>query len=359
MPPTYIRDVLTFNYVNGANFLSWESFNGFSFGESRGGQGLISDFIFKGGTGGSGHVYEPWTDGATQDYYTMPAYAMGYSIVDAQYQGIYYNAWRNIVVGDPLTAIAWGKQTLPDSIVFEDVNLITGELDIAGNAAFITDGTTLRFKHNGFITGEGYLIAQDREYTLETVDWNKSVFKSKYNNHPMLIWAPYPGEEEVLFYQVYRKWESSSFEAVGVLYDEFAFVDNEVEMIVPMNEIPKNAQYYVVAFFDEEDSGPSNQVEYYVDKAGKISAAPEKVFSYNLMQNYPNPFNPITTIKYTIAKPELVTLKVYDILGSEIATLINEIKTAGNYEVSFNASNLASGMYLYKPLSAYISETKI
>ena len=66
------------------------------------------------------------------------------------------------------------------------------------------------------------------------------------------------------------------------------------------------------------------------------------------MQNYPNPFNPITTIKYSIAKPELVTLKVYDILGSEIATLINEIKTSGNYEVSFNASNLASGMYLYK-----------
>jgi photosystem II stability/assembly factor-like uncharacterized protein len=67
-----------------------------------------------------------------------------------------------------------------------------------------------------------------------------------------------------------------------------------------------------------------------------------------LSQNYPNPFNPITTIKYSIAKPELVTLKVYDILGSEIATLINQIKTAGNYEVSFNASNLASGMYLYK-----------
>ena len=66
------------------------------------------------------------------------------------------------------------------------------------------------------------------------------------------------------------------------------------------------------------------------------------------MQNYPNPFNPITTIKYSIAKPELVTLKVYDILGKEIATLVNESQKSGNYEVEFNASNFASGVYFYR-----------
>ncbi|MBZ0199796.1 MAG: T9SS type A sorting domain-containing protein, partial [Ignavibacteriaceae bacterium] len=91
--------------------------------------------------------------------------------------------------------------------------------------------------------------------------------------------------------------------------------------------------------------------EYYVDKAGKISAAPEKIFTFNLMQNYPNPFNPVTTINYSIAKAGLVTLQVYDILGREVKTLVNEVKAAGNYEVNFNATStgsLASGMYIYK-----------
>ncbi len=67
-----------------------------------------------------------------------------------------------------------------------------------------------------------------------------------------------------------------------------------------------------------------------------------------LSQNYPNPFNPTTTISYSIPKPGLVTLKVYDILGREVETLVNENKLPGNYEVKFNAGNLASGVYFYR-----------
>ncbi len=70
--------------------------------------------------------------------------------------------------------------------------------------------------------------------------------------------------------------------------------------------------------------------------------------AYNLAQNYPNPFNPSTTIRYQIPKGGIVTLKIYDILGSEVTTLVNEEKIAGVYEVNFNASSLASGVYIYK-----------
>ncbi|MFZ2324732.1 MAG: T9SS type A sorting domain-containing protein [Ignavibacteriaceae bacterium] len=70
--------------------------------------------------------------------------------------------------------------------------------------------------------------------------------------------------------------------------------------------------------------------------------------TYDLSQNFPNPFNPSTTIKYQLPQDGLVTLKIYDILGSEIATLVNEEKPAGKYEVNFNASQLASGIYIYK-----------
>jgi len=69
---------------------------------------------------------------------------------------------------------------------------------------------------------------------------------------------------------------------------------------------------------------------------------------YALEQNYPNPFNPATTIRYQLPKDGLVTLKVYDILGAEVVTLVNEEKVAGKYEVNFDASRLASGVYIYR-----------
>jgi hypothetical protein len=74
----------------------------------------------------------------------------------------------------------------------------------------------------------------------------------------------------------------------------------------------------------------------------------ETPVSYKLSQNYPNPFNPTTKISYALPKSGLVTLKVYDILGKEVATLVNEVKNAGNYSVDFSASNFTSGVYFYK-----------
>ena len=69
---------------------------------------------------------------------------------------------------------------------------------------------------------------------------------------------------------------------------------------------------------------------------------------FSLSQNYPNPFNPNTSIEYSVPSNEYVSLKVYDILGNEIVTLVNEQKEAGNYEVNFDASNFVSGVYIYR-----------
>lgn len=72
------------------------------------------------------------------------------------------------------------------------------------------------------------------------------------------------------------------------------------------------------------------------------------VAKYSLEQNYPNPFNPSTTIKYSVPEAGMVTLKVFNMLGQEVATLVNEVKSASENTVSFNASNLASGLYIYQ-----------
>ncbi|MBL0107743.1 MAG: T9SS type A sorting domain-containing protein [Ignavibacteria bacterium] len=82
---------------------------------------------------------------------------------------------------------------------------------------------------------------------------------------------------------------------------------------------------------------------------------PEK---FELSQNYPNPFNPVTKLEFGISKLGFVTLKVYNSQGKEVATLVNEIKPAGRYDVTFDGSNFSSGVYFYNLESNGFIETK-
>jgi hypothetical protein len=79
---------------------------------------------------------------------------------------------------------------------------------------------------------------------------------------------------------------------------------------------------------------------------------------FELSQNYPNPFNPSTTIRYTLPQAGNVSLKVYNALGQEVATLVNGHQVAKNYEATFDGSNLASGIYFYTLRTDNFSQTK-
>jgi hypothetical protein len=72
-----------------------------------------------------------------------------------------------------------------------------------------------------------------------------------------------------------------------------------------------------------------------------------KGFNFRLNQNYPNPFNPSTEIKYSVSEKDFVSLKIFNILGIEITTLVNETKNAGEYLIRFNADKLPAGIYFY------------
>ncbi len=91
-----------------------------------------------------------------------------------------------------------------------------------------------------------------------------------------------------------------------------------------------------------------NAIKNLVKITSDINSYNANLFKYSLEQNFPNPFNPSTTINYSIDELSFVTLKVYDLLGREISTLVNEIKYPGNYSVKFNAENLSSGVYIYQ-----------
>ena len=82
------------------------------------------------------------------------------------------------------------------------------------------------------------------------------------------------------------------------------------------------------------------------------------ITDYKLNQNYPNPFNPSTTISFSIPVQGNVSLKIYDLLGKEVVTLVDELKSAGNYQITFDAAQLASGMYFYKLEASNFSQTK-
>lgn len=99
------------------------------------------------------------------------------------------------------------------------------------------------------------------------------------------------------------------------------------------------------------------------NKFGDFTSSIERISDlipseFELFQNYPNPFNPITNIRYNLPKESFVTLKIYNSLGQEIATLVEEQQLAGSYELKFAASNLASGMYFYKLEANGVSLTR-
>jgi len=80
--------------------------------------------------------------------------------------------------------------------------------------------------------------------------------------------------------------------------------------------------------------------------------------NFYLAQNYPNPFNPATTINYSLPKSSFVTIKIYDILGRDVTTLVNENKPIGNYSIQLNASKLVSGVYFYRMTAEDFVQTK-
>jgi hypothetical protein len=117
---------------------------------------------------------------------------------------------------------------------------------------------------------------------------------------------------------------------------------------------PPDTSLYISTYFNNQIWQLLNNI---ICNQTAIKTGTTTPVDFTLAQNFPNPFNPETIINYQLTINNSVSLKIYDMLGREIATLVNEEKPAGSYEVNFNGSKLSSGVYLLRMTAGEFSST--
>lgn len=198
------------------------------------------------------------------------------------------------------------------------------------------------------------------------IDWSECNNNLRY---PVLTWAhntePDMIQNSLKRYKIFR-----AFDALNTVPQNYTEI---ADLYINKDTPPSFTDYSVYSECNGIGQGDVNRIRYkieavdntdwasvfsdfvsftsqYIDRGGDDSPVLSTVLpkEYELLQNYPNPFNPVTKINYALPKQGFVTLKIYDITGREIRTLVNVVKQAGYYTVDFNGSNLASGVYFYR-----------
>lgn len=173
------------------------------------------------------------------------------------------------------------------------------------------------------------------------------------NNHPLLTWNANT-EGDMSHYEIWKKGGNEGGDwHLKATSSGNSYEDPDETVVTGGKQANEGTAYYKIKAVDinGNKSSFSSQVEIRVglDPLSKIglSKSGNSIEEYMLLQNYPNPFNPSTSITFQIKEKGFVSLKVYNVLGKLVLDLINETKEAGEYSVTFDASDLPSGVYIY------------
>jgi hypothetical protein len=212
-----------------------------------------------------------------------------------------------------------------------------------------TLGAIYRFHSNNGVLGP-YVIADTlfKGMTCESIGWQPKTgylwaSAGSYNNPPVKWWS----QPNIMWTpNVWYAYDPVSKTIKDSIAWEFGEAKNINERPRAIAFSPTGDTVYVSVFGSSTVPGVRryiySQTAVYVEKETGVIPT-----GYTLSQNYPNPFNPSTQIRFTIAQTGMTTLKVYDVMGREVSTLVNESLVPGSYSVKFDASGLSSGTYLY------------
>ena len=287
-----------------------------------------------------------WANAMTMDD-SANIYVTGWSVgsgTNTDYATVKYNSDG---------VFQWAARWDDPANSFEEANDITVD----------TDG-------NVYVTGFSVGAGTDNDYT--TVKYNSNGIQqwvSNYNgpanlsdvgmfitldayNNPYIIGQSFNGNSEMAS----MKYDSNGLQNWAFRYN----YDNYTSIIPAGILLDKSGNIFIAQTIYASDRSVWNIRKY--SQPGFIPVGVnEEIITpseFVLYQNYPNPFNPLTTIRYEIPQTGFVTIRVYDILGREVAALVNEEKPAGSYEVIFNASQLSSGVYFYRIKTEEFVQTK-
>jgi uncharacterized protein (TIGR03790 family) len=288
-----------FTYANGAIAETYVSTSGRTFtSPATYGQSLIADLIAEGITAAKGYVYEPYSTAMADVNILFTRYADGYTVAESYYASSYYLSWMDVIIGDPKYRMIATR--LPSDRTIATKTDSTGSLPVE-MASFTATGT-----HYG-----------------ASLNWQTATEVNNYGFEVERRLVEERSEKE--------EWKKIGFVAgqgASNSAKNYSYTDNNISSgtyAYRLKQIDNDGTYTYSSELQVTVTVPSSLV---------------------LNQNYPNPFNPTTLICFTLGQDGYAILKIYDVLGREVATLAQGNMQAGvEHRVTFDGSRLANGIY--------------
>jgi hypothetical protein len=271
---------------------------------------------------------------------------------------------RSSSLGDYQAGILLFQEVNP-KIYYNSIYLSGSSSSLSGSTdIYVQSGTSnIDLKDNIFVntgidSSQVACLIKDYADTNLTSNYNDFYFSSGPNNHLVDIFGTY--------YNTLADWDTTGHD-LNSISEMPHFIDPDLHISTTDTTYIESGGIPIPGILTDIDGDTRNDTmpDIGADEfqgirptVGIISSTSQAPLKFSLEQNYPNPFNPTTKIKYSLPKAAFTTLKVYDITGREVATLLNEYKIAGTYEIQFNASNLASGVYFYRLNTGQFSAVK-